>query len=115
LRRADIVRSHLEIACTRAFAVPAGEFVLRGRADRIDVLTNGTAAIIDYKSGQLQSPKQVKLLLSPQLPLEALILAEGGFAEAGTLAASELIYIRFGGGAEPGEIRPMPDVPNLVA
>jgi len=56
----------------------------------------------------------VKLLLSPQLPLEALILAGGGFADAGKLTTSDLIYIRFGGGAEPGEIRPTPDVPDLI-
>jgi ATP-dependent helicase/nuclease subunit B len=115
LRRAEIAKSHLEIAGTRAFATPAGEFVLRGRADRIDVLRDGTAAIIDYKTGALPSAKQVKLLLSPQLPLEALILAEGGFADAGKLATSELIYIRFGGGAEPGEIRRTPDVSLLIA
>jgi ATP-dependent helicase/nuclease subunit B len=115
LRRDTIVRSHLEIAGTRAFETPAGEFVLRGRADRIDVLNDGTAAIIDYKTGRLPSPKQVKLLLSPQLPLEALMLAAGGFAEAGKLTASDLIYIRFGGGAEPGEIRPTADVPELIA
>jgi ATP-dependent helicase/nuclease subunit B len=115
LRRDSIARSHLEIAGTRAFDTPAGEFVLRGRADRIDVLKDGTAAIIDYKTGALPSPKQVKLLLSPQLPLEALMLTEGGFADAGRLATSELIYIRFGGGAEPGEIRPTPDVPDLIA
>jgi ATP-dependent helicase/nuclease subunit B len=114
LRRQSVVRSHLEIAGKRAFETPAGEFVLRGRADRIDVLNDGTAAIIDYKTGQLPSPKQVKLLLTPQLPLEALMLAEGGFAEAGKLTTSELIYIRFGG-AEPGDIRPTPDVPDLVA
>jgi ATP-dependent helicase/nuclease subunit B len=114
LRRESIARSHLEIAGTRAFDTPAGEFVLRGRADRIDVLKDGTAAIIDYKTGQLPSPKQVKLLLSPQLPLEALILSEGGFANAGKLTTSDLIYIRFGGGAEPGEIRPTPDVPDLI-
>jgi ATP-dependent helicase/nuclease subunit B len=43
------------------------------------------------------------------------MLAEGGFAEAGKLTTSELIYIRFGGGAEPGDIRPTPDVPDLIA
>ncbi|HEX3945065.1 MAG TPA: double-strand break repair protein AddB [Rhizomicrobium sp.] len=114
LRRAEISNSYLEIAGTRAFATPAGEFVLRGRADRIDLLRDGTAAIIDYKTGALPSPKQVKLLLSPQLPLEALILTEGGFPDAGKLATSELIYIRFGGGAEPGEIRHTPDVSQLI-
>jgi ATP-dependent helicase/nuclease subunit B len=115
LRRAEVVKSHLESAGTRAFPTAAGEFTLRGRADRIDVLKDGTAAIIDYKSGALPTAKQVRLLLSPQLPLEALIVATGGFADVGKLTASELIYIRFGGGAEPGEIRPTPDVAELIA
>ncbi len=46
-------------------------------------------------------------LLTPQLPLEAAILAEGGFAGVGKLEAKELTYIRFGGGAKPGEVRPI--------
>lgn len=115
LRRARIVKSYLEIEGTRAFQTPAGEFVLRGRADRIDVLKNGTAAIVDYKTGQLPTAKQVRLLLTPQLPLEGLILAQGGFADAGERTASELIYIRFGGGAEPGEVRLTPNVAELIA
>jgi ATP-dependent helicase/nuclease subunit B len=114
LRRGTVAQSHLEIEGTRAFATPAGEFTLRGRADRIDVLNDGTAAVIDYKTGALPSAKQVKALLTPQLPLEAVILADGGFADMGKLTASELIYIRFSGGAEPGEIRHAPDVANLV-
>jgi ATP-dependent helicase/nuclease subunit B len=44
-------------------------------------------------------------LLAPQLPLEGAILAEGGFTETGKLAASELLYIRFSGGADAGELR----------
>jgi ATP-dependent helicase/nuclease subunit B len=51
----------------------------------------------------------------PQLPLEGAILAQGGFPEIGRLTASELLYIRFGGGAEPGEIRDVPDAASLIA
>ena len=115
LRRATIARSHMEIAGEQALGGPAGTFTLRARADRIDVLRDGTAAIIDYKTGALPSQKQVRTLLMPQLPLEGAILAQGGFADVGPLAASELLYIRFGGGAEPGEIRDVPDAASLIA
>jgi hypothetical protein len=58
--------------------------------------------------------KQVRVLLAPQLPLEGAILAEGGFEAIGKLAPSELLYIRFGGGDEPGEVRDVSDVIALV-
>ncbi|MBV9570417.1 MAG: double-strand break repair protein AddB [Alphaproteobacteria bacterium] len=115
VRRVEITRYYLEIEGARVFSTLAGEFTLRCRADRIDVLKDGSAAVVDYKTGQLPSPKQVKLLLSPQLPLEGAILAGGGFGAVGALAASQLIYIRFGGGAEPGEIRVIADATELIA
>ena len=37
-------------------------------------------AILDYKTGQPPTGKQVRMGLSPQLTLEAAILREGGFA-----------------------------------
>ena len=54
-------------------------------------------------------------MLTPQLPLEGAILAAGGFPGLGKLAAEELIYLRFSGGAEGGEAQPIPDVPELIA
>ncbi|HUJ45756.1 MAG TPA: double-strand break repair protein AddB [Rhizomicrobium sp.] len=114
-RRTAVRTSHLEIKGNTGFPGPAGEFKLRARADRIDELQDGSAAIIDYKTGSLPKPPQVRAMLAPQLPLEALILAAGGFEETPALTASELLYIRFGGGAEPGELRPLPDAPGLVA
>lgn len=113
-RRAEIVRSHLEIRGTLAIPAPAGEFVLRARADRIDVLRTGGAAIVDYKTGAPPSPKQVRQLLAPQLPLEGAILAHGGFAQTGALTPRTLLYIQFAGGADPGKIVDIPDVAERV-
>ena len=72
-------------------------------------MTSGGGSIVDYKTGEPPTKKQVRVLLAPQLPLEGAILAEGGFAEIGKLAPSELLYIRFGGGDEPGEVRDVSD------
>ncbi len=113
-RRLDITHSFVEIKGTREFAGPAGTFTLRARADRVDVLKAGGGAIVDYKTGNPPTKTQVSALLAPQLPLEGAILAEGGFADVGRLEPAELVYIRFGGGAEPGEVRSIGDVATLV-
>ncbi len=114
--RADgISRSVLEIRGTRMFAAPGGDFILSGVADRIDLLNDGNAAILDYKTGRPPSTPQVRELLAPQLPLEGAILAEGGFPDLGKLAVEELLYLHISGGAEGGKIQPIPDVPDLIA
>jgi ATP-dependent helicase/nuclease subunit B len=114
-RRKTISRSFLEQAGTHVFNVDGHTFTLRGRADRIDVLKSGGAAIIDYKTGTPPTPTQVKLLWSPQLPLEGAMLKDGGFETIGKLTASELLYIKFSGGSPPGELRPVKeDVTALI-
>ncbi|MGD0193018.1 MAG: double-strand break repair protein AddB [Rhizomicrobium sp.] len=115
-RRARIDRSFLEVSGERIFTSKGGDFRLRGRADRIDVLRNGSAVIIDYKSGNPPTNKQVEILLAPQLPLEAAMLAAGGFADIGERTTSELVYIRFSGGQIPGEYKPIKgNVGDLVS
>jgi ATP-dependent helicase/nuclease subunit B len=104
-RRQNIVRAHVELHGEMKFSAPGGEFILYGRADRVDELIHGNGAIIDYKTGNPPSEKQVIQIIAAQLPLEAAMLAEGGFAEAGKLSPLELVYVRFGGGANPGEWR----------
>jgi ATP-dependent helicase/nuclease subunit B len=81
-------------------------FVLSARADRIERRRDGSFAILDYKTGQPPTGKQVRMGLSPQLTLEAAILREGGFAEipAGSSVA-ELTYVRLSGNNPPGEER----------
>jgi len=104
-RRAGIASSILETRGERVFASSGGDFTLHGVADRIDALRAGGAAILDYKTGSPPTDKQVRELLTPQLPLEAAILESGGFKDAPAMKTSQLIYIRFAGGAKPGEVR----------
>jgi ATP-dependent helicase/nuclease subunit B len=110
-RRADIAQIFLEIKGERTFA--DGTFKLRCRADRIDILKSGGAAIIDYKTGKPPTDKQVRTL-SPQLPLEGAILNGGGFPDIGARAAQELIYIRFSGNARPGDVHEVKDSAALI-
>jgi ATP-dependent helicase/nuclease subunit B len=83
-------------------------FVLSARADRIERRTDGSFAILDYKTGQPPTGKQVRMGLAPQLTLEAAILREGGFAgiPAG-VSVSDLVYVRLSGNNPPGEEKPL--------
>lgn len=52
---------------------------VHGRADRIDQLTDGSLAIVDYKTGQPPSAAQVEAGYALQLGVLGLIAGEGGF------------------------------------
>jgi ATP-dependent helicase/nuclease subunit B len=79
-------------------------FTLSARADRIERHRDGGYLILDYKTGQPPTGKQVRMGLSPQLTLEAAILREGGFADIDAGASvAELVYVRLSGNNPPGE------------
>jgi ATP-dependent helicase/nuclease subunit B len=81
-------------------------FRLNARADRIERRRDGSYVILDYKTGQPPTGKQVRMGLSPQLTLEAAILREGGFPNiAGGGSVGELVYVRLSGNNPPGEER----------
>jgi ATP-dependent helicase/nuclease subunit B len=81
-------------------------FILSARADRIERRNDGKFAILDYKTGQPPTGKQVRMGLSPQLTLEAAILREGGFADIpADSSVGELVYVRLSGNNPPGEQR----------
>jgi ATP-dependent helicase/nuclease subunit B len=85
------------------------DFLLTARADRIDLMKDGSLAVLDYKTGAPPTAKQVKAGLSPQLTLQAAMLRHGTFNEvtlAGKASVSELLYLRLSGGDPGGEEQP---------
>ena len=78
------------------FDAPAGEFCVTAKADRIDVLKNGKVNVIDYKTGQARSEKELFGGYSPQLPIEGLIASKGGFEGISVTDVESLIYWRLG-------------------
>lgn len=63
---------------------------IKGRADRIDRLVDGSLAIVDYKTGQAPSNKAVKAGFALQLGLIALMAQEGHIkGAAGTASLLE--------------------------
>ena len=94
------------VAATEADAkLEIGAFTLTGRADRLDRSPDGGLAIVDYKTGQTPTWKQVKSGLAPQLSLEAAMAAKGAFGGVDAGAVAELIYLRLTGGRKPGEAK----------
>ncbi|MDP1866922.1 MAG: double-strand break repair protein AddB [Bradyrhizobium sp.] len=109
VRRGDV--SAIEAEIRGEIPIPldnARIFYLSARADRIERHHDGSFAILDYKTGQPPTGKQVRMGLSPQLTLEAAILREGGFAGiAAGASVSELGYVRLSGNNPPGEAKPL--------
>jgi ATP-dependent helicase/nuclease subunit B len=76
-----------------------GGIRLTGIADRIDILPDGSADILDYKTGSTPSLKVARALLDPQLALEAAALKRGAFRGPGIREPANLLYVRL----KPGE------------
>lgn len=76
---------------------PQLDFTLTAKADRIDILEDGSVAIFDYKTGAPPTA-DVQKTYNKQLPLEALIVAGGGFGDLGAREVSLLRFIGFGSG-----------------
>lgn len=93
-RAAAVVRRFIEVR--GEMRLPGG-LGLRGLADRVDILADGTASLIDYKAGAAPSVRVARTLLDPQLALEAHVLSHGGFEGVGSREASELLYLRMTG------------------
>lgn len=107
IRRGDIAAISAEFRGEIGIPLAnARTFTLSARADRIERHRDGSFAILDYKTGQPPTGKQVRMGLSPQLTLEAAILREGGFEgiPAGA-SVDELTYVRLSGNNPPGEQR----------
>lgn len=78
-RRHNLAQSFAEVSGEMTVSAPGGVFTVTATADRIDRSQDGRLAIIDYKTGAPPTEKEVAAGYAPQLPLEAAILAAGGF------------------------------------
>lgn len=80
------------------------EHWLRARADRIDILGDGSIRILDYKTGALPSWSQVASGFAPQLTLESVIAEQGGFGGLARSKVSGIAYLAVGGGQEEASL-----------
>ena len=100
------MRSSVEISGALALTLgDASAFRLTGRADRIDLMRDGRLAVIDYKTGMPPGVAEVVTGRSPQLTLEAAMIAGGAFKDVPAGEVAELIYLRLSGRGAGGEER----------
>ena len=104
-RDAEVRKRHAEIRGQFVFPM-AEDFVLVGRADRVDEMRDGTLQLIDFKTGTLPTPGAMKDFLAPQLPLEAFVAEHGGFENVVPAEASALTYVKVGLGPEAFNVVP---------
>jgi ATP-dependent helicase/nuclease subunit B len=101
-RRPGLSRVYPEVS--GRWVIPMGRetFTLRARADRIELRADGTACIVDYKTGAPPSAKMIFSGFSPQLTLEAAMLMHGAFADLPAVkAVPDLLYVHASGGRKP--------------
>ena len=91
-RRTEITSSFVEIKGELILRGPEGRFELTAKADRIDVKSDGTVVIIDYKTGQPPTNKEVIAGFAPQLPLEAAMVLNKGFTGIIATVVSDLAF-----------------------
>lgn len=93
-RRQEGTPVAIEETGTWQFMVGDHEYTLAARADRIDLLSNGNAFIVDYKTGAPPPTRKQLQKFSPQLPLIGLITTNGGFEKLGATPVEGIEYVR---------------------
>ncbi|HTK13644.1 MAG TPA: double-strand break repair protein AddB [Xanthobacteraceae bacterium] len=106
-RRATLSALHAEVSGHTDIPFAGGLFRLSARADRIERRADGRYAVLDYKTGQIKTAKEVAAGFGPQLTLEAAILRRGGFKNLPAGDVGELSYVRIHGGDPAGECKPL--------
>ena len=95
--------------CKLRLTVPAeaAPFTLKARADRIESGTEGNLTIVDYKTGTVPTPADVALGLSPQMPLEGMMLEDGALEAFPQASVAALEYWRLSGSDTAGNVEPL--------
>ena len=101
--------AHQQASCIETkgsiqFDTDLGPFTLTGAADRIDIRADGSALILDIKTGAVPGAKEVAIGLAPQLLLEGAMLLQGGFPQIKASRIGALVYWHFSG---EGSVKPV--------
>ncbi|TDR87341.1 double-strand break repair protein AddB [Enterovirga rhinocerotis] len=115
-RRARYGIRHLERSGELPIPLDADALIVRGTADRIEIGEDGTASIVDFKTGTVPTDKMMAAGFSPQLTLEAAMLRAGGFRDVPAVAGTPALhYVKLGGRQRlvDRELRPPKDAPSM--
>lgn len=93
-RRSEGAPAIIEERGAWSFDHDGREYTLSAKADRIDRLNAGGVAVFDYKTGAPPPTDKQQSKFSPQLPLTALIVREGGFDDLGASSVERFAYLK---------------------
>jgi ATP-dependent helicase/nuclease subunit B len=102
-RRPGLVTLRAEVSGELALERPGGRFVLRARADRLELHPDGRLVVVDYKTGRIPERKEVAAGLHPQLPLEAVMVEQGAFEGQAPAEVADLLFWQLKGDEHGGE------------
>lgn len=103
-RRPGLARIDPEVSGKWVIPLGRDSVTLRARADRVETTREGGFAIVDFKTGQPPSHREVFAGFAPQLTLEAAMLQAGAFPGVpATSSLPDLIYVHASGGRKPFE------------
>jgi ATP-dependent helicase/nuclease subunit B len=106
-RRHGITKIKTEADGELDFGLADGsQFKLTARADRIELNSDGTVTLVDYKTGTPPGMNEILAGFAPQLTLEAAMCLRGAFDLGAEIASVEAVYLKLGGAAG-GEERPL--------
>ncbi len=106
----------LTLAAEPKGSILIDKLTLKGRADRIDQLSDGRLSIVDYKTGATPSKAEVLSGLEPQLQLLAFIAQKGGFADISARESGSVDYWSLKGGSGGCKVTSFTtEIPDLIA
>ncbi len=90
--------------------------ILTTKIDRINLYLDGSFEIIDYKTGTLPAPKDIKSGLEPQLAVEAIVLSKGEIKNYSGLKISQIKNLQYQNlkGKDQNDIKNVSDVEELI-
>jgi ATP-dependent helicase/nuclease subunit B len=91
LRKAVFVEERGELAIRLS---DQSMFRLSATADRLELLDDGSLAVVDFKTGSPPSNREVIAGFAPQLTLEAAMAKRGGFAALPPLTGTAGFYVK---------------------
>lgn len=98
-RAAFVAKRHAEISGRWELKL-VEPFAITGQADRVDLLSDGTLEILDFKTGSPPSNAAMKAFEAPQLPVEAMMALNAGLNGIPQADTSALTYIKIGLGPD---------------
>ena len=85
----------LEVDGKTTFDFGGEAFTLTAQADRVELNSDGSLTIVDFKTGAPPSNSQISAGLEQQMPLQAVIAEAGGFSGVAGKEVSALEYVAF--------------------